>query len=115
MTSAGRPMRAKEVAQALGEPQARGRVEATRARLKKLVAAGWLTQAEPGPPPSDPAATQARTSSASGLEIPENTKSRPIQMIGRDPVNFLQAISRTALGGWGVHEWVLPAAEGALP
>ncbi len=48
MTSAGRPMRAKEVAQALGEPQARGRVEATRARLKKLVTAGWLTQAEPG-------------------------------------------------------------------
>jgi hypothetical protein len=41
-------MRAKEVAQALGEPQARGRVEATRARLKKLVTAGWLTQAEPG-------------------------------------------------------------------
>ncbi len=31
MTSEGRPMRAKEVAQALGEPQARGRVEATRA------------------------------------------------------------------------------------
>ncbi|TDD04267.1 hypothetical protein [Nonomuraea diastatica] len=48
MTSAGRPMQAKEVAQALGEPQARGRVEATRARLKKLVVAGWLTQAEPG-------------------------------------------------------------------
>lgn len=48
MASAGRPMRAKEVAQALGEPQVRGRVETTRARLKKLVAAGWLTQAEPG-------------------------------------------------------------------
>ncbi|NRQ33727.1 hypothetical protein HII36_17990 [Nonomuraea sp. NN258] len=48
MASAGRPMRAKEVAQALGEPQVRGRVETTRARLKKLVTAGWLTQAEPG-------------------------------------------------------------------
>lgn len=48
MASAGRPMRAKEVTQALGEPQTRGRVESTRARLKKLVAAGWLTQHEPG-------------------------------------------------------------------
>jgi hypothetical protein len=48
VASAERPMRAKDVAQALGEPDVRGRVETTRARLKKLVAAGWLTQAEPG-------------------------------------------------------------------
>ncbi|TDD16524.1 hypothetical protein [Nonomuraea diastatica] len=41
-------MRAKEVAQALGEPDVRGRVETTRARLKRLTALGWLTQHEPG-------------------------------------------------------------------
>ncbi|MEO3798270.1 hypothetical protein ABGB14_49435 [Nonomuraea sp. B10E15] len=48
MASSGRTMRAKEVAQALGEPDVRGRVETTRARLKRLTALGWLTQHEPG-------------------------------------------------------------------
>ncbi|MEV1001754.1 hypothetical protein [Nonomuraea sp. NPDC050202] len=48
MASYGRTMRAKEVAQALGEPDVRGRVETTRARLKRLTALGWLTQHEPG-------------------------------------------------------------------
>lgn len=47
MASSGRTMRAKEVAQALGEPDVRGRVETTRARLKRLTALGWLTQHEP--------------------------------------------------------------------
>ncbi len=51
------------------------------------------------PAPFTTAATPARTGPASALKTPENAKSRPIQMIGRDPVNFLQAISRTALGG----------------
>lgn len=40
MASSGRTMRAKEVAQALGEPDMRGRVETTRARLKRLTALG---------------------------------------------------------------------------
>ncbi|MEV0196087.1 hypothetical protein [Nonomuraea sp. NPDC050691] len=48
MASSGRTMRTKEVAQALGEPDVRGRVETTRARLKRLTALGWLTQHEPG-------------------------------------------------------------------
>ncbi|WP_143121015.1 hypothetical protein [Streptosporangium canum] len=48
MASAGRPLRAREVAQALGEPDIRGRVETTRARLKRLVTAGWLAETEPG-------------------------------------------------------------------
>ncbi|MEU8143313.1 hypothetical protein [Nonomuraea sp. NPDC048901] len=48
MASSGRTMRAKEVAQALGEPDVRGRVETTRARLKRLTALGWLAQHEPG-------------------------------------------------------------------
>ncbi|MFE3455137.1 hypothetical protein ACFXJ8_40075 [Nonomuraea sp. NPDC059194] len=48
MASSGRAMRAREVAQALGEPDVRGRVETTRARLKRLTTLGLLAQHEPG-------------------------------------------------------------------
>ncbi|WP_405141994.1 hypothetical protein OG589_32810 [Sphaerisporangium sp. NBC_01403] len=48
MASAGRPMRAKDVALAMGEPNEHRRVETTRTRLKRLVAAGWLAEREPG-------------------------------------------------------------------
>ncbi|GAA2857837.1 hypothetical protein [Nonomuraea rubra] len=36
------------MAQALGGPDARGRVETTRARLNRLTALDWPTQHEPG-------------------------------------------------------------------
>lgn len=48
MVSAGRPMRAKEVAAAMGEPDEHRRVETVRARLKRLVETGWLAEIDKG-------------------------------------------------------------------
>lgn len=48
LAGAGRPMRAKEITAALGEPTAPGRVEGMRTRLKRLVATGWLVEDQPG-------------------------------------------------------------------
>lgn len=48
MVSAGRPMRAKEVAAAMGEPDEHRRVERVRTRLKRLVEAGWLAEIDKG-------------------------------------------------------------------
>jgi hypothetical protein len=46
LASADQPMRAREVVQALGEPDRRSVVESTRTRLKRLVASGYLTEKE---------------------------------------------------------------------
>ena len=48
LASAGRPMRAKEVAMALGEPDIHKRVEVVRTRLKRLIDKGWLAEHQRG-------------------------------------------------------------------
>ena len=48
MVSAGRPMRAREVTLALGQPQGHRQVETMRTRLKRLVNAGWLAEIDRG-------------------------------------------------------------------
>jgi hypothetical protein len=48
LAEAGRPMRAKEVALAVGDSDQHGRVEGMRTRLKRLVSGGWLTEQSPG-------------------------------------------------------------------
>ncbi|MGR6914410.1 hypothetical protein ACU635_09185 [[Actinomadura] parvosata] len=48
LASAGRPMRAREVAVALGEPDVHKRVEVVRTRLKRLIGKGWLAEHQRG-------------------------------------------------------------------
>ncbi|MEV4400504.1 hypothetical protein [Nonomuraea sp. NPDC049607] len=48
LASAGRPMRAREVAMALGEPDIHKRVEVVRTRLKRLIDKGWLAEHQRG-------------------------------------------------------------------
>ncbi|MGV9387328.1 hypothetical protein ACWDRB_66980 [Nonomuraea sp. NPDC003707] len=48
LASAGRPMRAREVALALGEPDVHKRVEVVRTRLKRLIGKGWLAEHQRG-------------------------------------------------------------------
>ncbi|MFI6500328.1 hypothetical protein [Nonomuraea typhae] len=48
LASAGRAMRAREVALALGEPDVHKRVEVVRTRLKRLIDKGWLVEHQRG-------------------------------------------------------------------
>lgn len=45
---AGRPLRARHVAAALGISDDRSSVESLQAKLKRLTARGWLSEATPG-------------------------------------------------------------------
>ncbi|POM27308.1 hypothetical protein BTM25_17210 [Actinomadura rubteroloni] len=48
LAEVGRPMRAKEIALAVGDSDEHKRVEGMRTRLKRLVANGWLNEQNPG-------------------------------------------------------------------
>jgi hypothetical protein len=48
LRDAGRPLRAKQIAPALGMPEDASKVEGLRAKLKRLVGRGWLTEQVPG-------------------------------------------------------------------
>ncbi|RBQ17217.1 hypothetical protein DP939_25050 [Spongiactinospora rosea] len=48
LASSEEPLRARDVVRALGQRDARGQVEGMRARLKRLVADGWLIEREQG-------------------------------------------------------------------
>ncbi|MFF0870139.1 hypothetical protein ACFYUV_50895 [Nonomuraea sp. NPDC003560] len=48
LASSDKPLRARDVVRALGQQDVRGQVEGMRARLKRLVVDGWLTEREQG-------------------------------------------------------------------
>ncbi|NBE99775.1 MULTISPECIES: hypothetical protein [unclassified Nonomuraea] len=48
LTTAERPMRAREIVQALGKPDTRSQVEGMRSRLQRLVTDGWLRREADG-------------------------------------------------------------------
>ncbi|RBQ13932.1 hypothetical protein DP939_43370 [Spongiactinospora rosea] len=48
LASSEEPLRARDVVRALGQRDVRGQVEGMRARLKRLVADGWLIEREQG-------------------------------------------------------------------
>lgn len=48
LRDAGRPLRAKQIAPALGMPEDASKVEGLRAKLKRLVGRDWLTEQVPG-------------------------------------------------------------------
>ncbi|GAA4986343.1 hypothetical protein HD597_000157 [Nonomuraea thailandensis] len=48
LASSDTPLRARDVVRALGQQDVRGQVEGMRARLKRLVVDGWLTEPEQG-------------------------------------------------------------------
>lgn len=48
LATAERPMRAREIVQALGKPDTRSQVEGMRSRLQRLVTDGWLRREKDG-------------------------------------------------------------------
>ncbi|MER5427410.1 hypothetical protein [Streptosporangium roseum] len=48
LATAERPMRAREIVQALGKPDTRSQVEGMRSRLQRLVTDGWLRREQDG-------------------------------------------------------------------
>lgn len=48
LATAERPMRAREIVQALGRPDTRSQVEGMRSRLQRLVTDGWLRREKDG-------------------------------------------------------------------
>lgn len=48
LATAERPMRAREIVQALGKPDTRSQVEGMRSRLQRLVTDGWLRREADG-------------------------------------------------------------------
>ncbi|MEU4835687.1 hypothetical protein [Streptosporangium sp. NPDC023615] len=48
LATAEKPMRAREIAQAIGKPDTRSQVEGMRSRLQRLVSDGWLQREADG-------------------------------------------------------------------
>lgn len=77
LASAGRPLRSKEICEAVGAGTGHRQVEGMRVRLKRLVKQGWLTEDQVGlfaiaPGVGDPAPAETAAGMVNGVAVGED-------------------------------------------